>query len=242
MLFAGIQKLTLLDFPDKTACTLFTAGCDFVCPYCQNASLISPADGTLNETEVLDFLASRRGLLDGVCISGGEPLLHDVLISFVGKVKEMGFLVKVDTNGSNPRKLKDLLESGNVDFISMDIKNSPAKYAQTIDMPGFDVSLVDESLNLLIGSAASRDDAVSYEFRTTVVKEFHTFDDLLSISRWISGACTRALSDPSKYFLQKFMDSDGVKQKGLHGYSNEEMLQFIDAIKTVLPSAELRGV
>jgi len=235
MVFGGIQKVTLLDYPGETACTIFTVGCDFACPFCQNASLLNErqVDG-LGQEDVLCFLATRRGLLDGVCISGGEPLLQDELEFFIDEIKKAGFLVKIDTNGSDPKKLKRLLESGKIDYVAMDIKNSPEKYARTIGLPEYDITPIDESINLLLTWANLNDSKASCEFRTTVVKEYHTEDDLLSIARWISGT--------QKYFLQSFVDSDGVKSKGLHSYSNNEMQQIIKTVKTVLPTAELRGM
>jgi len=237
MLFGGIQKLTLLDFPDKTACTVFTAGCNFNCPYCQNSSLIMCAEdeqpAAINEqaihpSEILDFLKKRQGLLDGVCISGGEPLIHDDLSSFIESVKELGFLVKLDTNGSYPRKLEKLIASGTLDYVAMDIKNTKAKYAQTIGIPGYDTSPVEESMALLSKNK------IPYEFRTTVVREFHTGADLLSIAMQVSGT--------GRFCLQSFVDSDGVRQSGLHGYCDEEMQQFLHDIAEILPTAELRGM
>ena len=265
MIFGGLQKLTLLDYPGITACTVFTVGCDFACPFCQNASLIDKTgDGSLSYSSgrvrqrtvpcltihchILGFLATRQGLLDGVCISGGEPLLQDGLESFIDEVKELGFLVKMDTNGSDPVKLLKLIETGKIDYVAMDIKNAPEKYPQTVGLPGYDISPIEDSINIL------RLGTIPYEFRTTVVKEFHTGDDLLSIARWISGVNRHEVSDASplkvseersgaeKYFLQKFVDSDGVKQKGLHCYSDEEMQQLAEIVKAVLPTVELRGV
>ena len=237
--------MTLLDYPDKTACTLFTVGCDFACPYCQNASLIgSRGTGFVLHNEAqnlspcfdaLAFLNSRRGLLDGVCISGGEPLLHEDLGSFIEMVKEAGFLVKLDTNGSCPERLLKLIEEGKIDYIAMDIKNTPEKYAQTTGSIKFDISPIRESIDLIVSCS------IPYEFRTTVVKEFHTGEDLLSIAKWISDAGGNKKPDTIKYFLQKFIDSENVLQRGLSGYSDEEMRQFIDKIRKILPLAELRG-
>ena len=236
MIFGGIQKLTLLDYPDRTACTLFTVGCNFKCPYCQNTSLIDfigdedkkGSAQKLSESEILGFLKTRQGLLDGVCISGGEPLLQNDLESFIYAVKDLGFLVKLDTNGSCPEKLEKLINSGAIDYVAMDIKNTPEKYALTIGIPGYDTAPVEASISLLYKGT------VPCEFRTTVVREYHNGDDLLSIVRWISGA--------EKYFLQSFVDSEGVAQKGLSGYSDDQMQQFLSSIIKVLPAAELRGV
>ena len=230
MIFGGIQKLTLLDYPDKAACTLFTAGCNFSCPFCQNAPLISPIDKdeTKSVSEILEFLKARQGLLDGVCISGGEPLLQNDLEAFIDEVKALGFLVKLDTNGSYPGKLEKLISSGAIDYVAMDIKNTPKKYAQTIGLPGYDVSPVKESVDLL------RKGLVPYEFRTTVVREFHTESDLLSIASWLSGA--------GRYYLQQFINSDRVLQSGLNSYSDNEMRQLLCSIVKTMPNAELRGV
>jgi len=236
MVFGGVQKFTLLDYPEKTACTLFTKGCNFRCPFCQNSSLIysdnaEKSDDSvqmISASEIFEFLETRRGLLDGVCISGGEPLLHDELGKFTEEVKTMGFLVKLDTNRSKPDKLRKLIASGTIDYIAMDIKNTPEKYAQTAGLPDLNISLIEESVEILLLST------VPYEFRTTVVRELHSSADLVSIARWLSGA--------GNYYLQGFVNSDGVPQNGLHGYSDKEMNQFLDSVKKVLPSAELRGV
>jgi len=230
MVFGGIQKLTLLDYPDRTACTLFTIGCNFRCPFCQNVSLIRPTgEGqTFGASEILDFLKTRQGLLDGVCISGGEPLILEDLGAFIDKVKSLGFYVKLDTNGSYPRRLKNLAESGRLDYVAMDIKNTPEKYPQTIGLPEYDVSPIEESIAFLCSGA------IPYEFRTTVVRRFHTQDDLLTIARWISGA--------DKYFLQGFVDSGEVLQSGLTAYSKAEMQRLLNSVKKELPVTELRGV
>jgi len=235
MVFGGLQKFTMLDYPDKTACTLFSIGCNFRCPYCQNASLInsSAKSQIITETDVLDFLKTRKGLLDGVCISGGEPLAHNdeetqiQMVALIAKIKAMGFLVKLDTNGSYPDRLEKFISSGNIDYVAMDVKNSPGKYAQTIGLSDYDVSLVDESINVL------RLSGVSHEFRTTVVRDFHEYEDLLEVVKWISGA--------EKYFLQRFVDSGTVLKRGLREYSDTELNQFVQKLKTFLPGVELRG-
>jgi len=230
MVLGGIQKLTLLDYPEKTACTLFTVGCNFNCGYCQNASLIDPAGtgDTITASEVVAFLKTRTGLLDGVCISGGEPLIHDDLEAFIDEIKGLGFLVKLDTNGSYPDKLEKLIASAKLDYVAMDIKNRLEKYATTIGKPGYDASPIKESVSLLLLNP------ILYEFRTTVVREYHTEEDLLSIARWISGA--------EKFYLQVFRDSEGVAERGLHSFSEEEMQQILSNIKEILPKTELRGM
>ena len=235
MVFGGIQKFTLIDYPDKTACTIFIKGCNFRCPYCQNASLIKTAENSrlINEDEILDFLKTRTGLLDGVCISGGEPLSYDNREiqeepdAFIKKVKDMGFLVKLDTNGSYPDRLKRLINSGNIDYAAMDVKNSPAKYALTVGIADYNVSQINESIKIL------RNSSVPHEFRTTVVRDFHDYEDLLEIAEWISGA--------EKYFLQRFVDSATVLHRGLREYSDTELQQFVQNLKAILPGIQLRG-
>ena len=244
MVFGGIQKLTLLDYPDKTACTVFTIGCNFLCPFCHNVSLIVEVEDEqcginqardrhdrhdkkmIKESEVLEFLESRQGLLDAVCISGGEPLLHDDLEGFIDKVKALEFLVKLDTNGSFPDKLEELIKNGKIDYVAMDIKNAPGKYAITIGLHDYDISPVEKSMQIL------RAGTIPYEFRTTVVRDFHTPDDLLSIARWIPWA--------EKYYLQGFINSDGVLRRSLSAYTDVEMQTFLDEIKIILPGAGLR--
>ena len=236
MIFGGIQKLTILDYPDKTACTLFTSGCNFRCPFCQNSSLLNPVTNeertgnryTINAVEVLDFLKTRKGLLDGVCISGGEPLMHDKLYIFLNEVKSLGFLVKIDTNGGYPKNLKKLISSGVIDYVALDIKNSPEKYAETIGLPEYDIAPVEESITLLYSST------LKYEFRTTVVREFHTGDDLITVAKW--------LPKKAKYILQGFSDSNEVLQHGLHAYSDDEMRKFLQRVLDIQPEAELRGI
>jgi len=230
MNIGGIQKLTLLDYPEKTACTLFTVGCNFRCPFCQNSSLIDESSDMQKQSasEILSFLQTRQGKLDGVCISGGEPLINENLVAFIHEVKALGFLVKLDTNGSFPQKLEKLLTTGMIDYVAMDIKNSPEKYAETIGVPDYNIVPIEESIKLLCSGL------ISHEFRTTVVREYHTADDLVSIARWLSGA--------KKYYLQGFINSDGVVKKGLNGYSKEEMEKILQSVKAVLPTAELRGI
>jgi len=192
----------------------------------------------VKDSEIFDFLKTRTGLLDGVCISGGEPLIHDDIDDLIDEIKALGFLVKLDTNGSCPDKLEKLINTGKIDFISIDIKNSKKKYAQTINIPGYDISPVEESIKLL------RTNTIHHEFRTTVVKEFHNSEDLCSIAHWISGASTKTSSGGGliKYYLQKFIDSEGVLCSGLHAYNDEEMREFNNIINKIIPGSQLRGI
>lgn len=229
MVFHGFQKMTMLDFPGYVACTVFTAGCNFRCPFCHNALLVTDIndDTIYTEDEILAYLNKRRGVIDGICISGGEPLLHNGIEEFIAKVKEIGLLVKIDTNGSFPEKLRALIESGNVDYVAMDIKNSPAKYALTADC-SVDVESIKKSVDLLL------EGRVGYEFRTTVVKELHTISDIAEIGEFISGA--------DRYFLQHFIDSDANISCGLTAFSKAEMEQLRLSIVKYVKNAEIRGV
>lgn len=230
MKIAGLQKLTLLDFPGKTACTVFFAGCNFRCPFCHNASLVtSPAEiGGISEEDFFDFLGKRRGKLDGVCVSGGEPLLGDNCRELIYKIKDRGFSVKLDTNGSFPEKLASLISDGLLDYVAMDIKNSPGKYAVTAGLSSDDIARVEKSIELL------KSGVVPYEFRTTLVRGFHTDNDIREMGEWIKGT--------DKWFLQAFVDSGDVIADGLSGFSIEEYNSFLDVARQFVPNAQLRGV
>jgi pyruvate formate lyase activating enzyme len=202
MLIGGFQKLTLLDFPGKVACILFTPGCNFKCPFCHNGGLVTHVEPQtfLSEEEVLSYLQKRVGLLDGIVVTGGEPLLQQGIESFLAKVKAMGYAVKLDTNGTFPHKLKSLVESGLVDYVAMDIKNSPDKYPLTAGCDTVDMSAIEESVRYLLS------DVVDYEFRTTVTAQLHTPQDIVAIAQWIQGA--------KRYFLQNFKDSGDLVGDG----------------------------
>ena len=223
----GFQKMTLLDFPGKVACTVFTGGCNFRCPFCHNSRLVNNTAQLIDEAEVLAFLEKRRGLLDGVCITGGEPLLQSDIGSFMLKLKQMGYAVKLDTNGSFPDRLKKLVSEGIVDYVAMDVKNSPEKYALTAGNDNVSVESVKESIEFLLT------DAVDYEFRTTVVKNFHRIEDIREAARSISGA--------KRYFLQYFVDSGEVLESGLEPVSKEIMEKMRDEAAVFVASAEIRG-
>lgn len=225
----GLQKMTLLDYPGKVACTVFLAGCDFRCPYCHNSQLI---DGSLpslmDQEELLSFLDKRRGLLDGVCITGGEPLLRPDLAQLLEAVKALGYPVKLDTNGSHPQRLRALAAAGLVDYVAMDIKNSPQRYPETAGLPSLNLDSIRESAAFLLTGA------VDYEFRTTVVAELHHDDDFLSIGQWLRGA--------KRYFLQAFADRDTVLAPGLHTPHREDMERWAGLLRPFMQQVELRGV
>ena len=224
----GFQKLTLLDYPGKMACTVFTYGCNFRCGFCHNALLVTEENSdSISEDEFFSFLKKRQGILDGVCISGGEPTLQKDLYDFIKKVKALGYSVKLDTNGTNPNLLKTLLKENLLDYVAMDIKNSPKKYNLTCGCE-VDISVVKESVSLLKGSN------INYEFRTTTVREYHSAEDFNAIAQWLRG--------DSKYFLQHFEDSGNLIGDNLSPFSKEEMLSFADAIKDLIPNVDVRGV
>lgn len=222
----GYQKLTLLDFPGKVACTLFTGGCNLRCPFCHNASLVlTPHESQNMEDEVLDYLTRRKGLLDGVCITGGEPLLQPDLTEFMQKIKALGLAIKLDTNGSMPQKLQALLETGLVDYVAMDIKSSPEGYSRATGCE-IDASLFEESVKLL------KECGIPHEFRTTAVKGIHTAEDFFKISQWIG-------DEP--YFIQGFVDSGNLIGEGCGAFSESESQELLTLVKQHTPAAKLRG-
>ncbi|MCQ2471769.1 MAG: anaerobic ribonucleoside-triphosphate reductase activating protein [Clostridia bacterium] len=230
MVLHGFQKMTLLDFPGKVACTVFTGGCNFRCPFCHNALLVTELSKSesFKEEEILDFLKKRKGLLDGVAITGGEPLISDDILYFAEKVKNLGFAVKLDTNGSYPQRLKKAVGEGIVDYVAMDIKNSKELYAKTAGLSFFEISNIEESVDFLLSGK------VDYEFRTTVVNGFHTVESIENAAKWISGA--------KRYFLQNFIDSGCLIGEGMTGVSKDEMLLMRSAARKYVHAAELRGV
>ncbi len=225
----GLQKMTLLDFPGRVACTVFLGGCDFRCPFCHNFELVeNPGPGIMTEEEFFSFLKKRRGLLDGVAVTGGEPCLRRDLPDFLSRIRDAGFPVKLDTNGAHPDVLRRVLEAGLAQYVAMDIKNSPEKYARTAGLPEMDLAPIRESVSLLM--AGNTD----YEFRTTVVAELHDAGDFEQIGRWIAGA--------KRYFLQAFTDRDSVPFEGLHAPSADQMREYLAVARRFVPAAALRGV
>lgn len=231
MLISGLQKLTLLDYPGKVACTVFTGGCNFRCPFCHNSALVLPEQLSQDSSadEVLRFLKKRVGVLDGVAVTGGEPLLHPDMADFLKEVKALGFLVKLDTNGSFPDRLMALVEAGLVDRVAMDIKNAPALYAKTAGLERFDLGGVTRSKDFLLSGA------VDYEFRTTVVRGLHTKESLLAAAEWIRGA--------KEYYLQQYKDSGAILDAdGLGSFDADEMHALADAVREIVPAVQVRGV
>ena len=230
MNFNGFQKLTLLDYPGHVACTLFTAGCNFRCPFCHNASLVTHISDSEHYSEefVLDYLSKRKGIIDGVCITGGEPLLHDGLEDFIKKVKDMDYLVKLDTNGYLPDRLISLVDNGLVDYVAMDIKNSKEKYVLSAGIDSLDITQIEKSVSFLL------ENHVEYEFRTTVVNELHTLQDIESAAEWISGA--------QKYFLQSFTDSGDLICDNLSAVETQTIKMMQEVASKYVKNVEIRGI
>ncbi len=225
----GLQKLTLLDFPGYTACTVFLAGCDWRCPFCHNSDLLDgSAEAVMDDEELLSFLEKRKGLLDGVAFTGGEPLLRKELPELMEKVRSLGYRTKLDTNGCHPKELKQILRRGLADYVAMDIKNDPARYPVTAGVDTVDMDKINESISLLMH------DAPDYEFRTTVVAQLHDEDSFRQIGPWLQGA--------KRYFLQAFADRDSVVFSGFSAPSRETMERYAGILRPFIPAAALRGV
>ena len=251
----GLQKLSLLDFPETVACTVFTGGCNLRCPFCHNPSLVLPQrlanePASLSMEALLSFLHKRRGVLDGVCVTGGEPLMQPDLDGFLREIGRMGYRVKLDTNGTYPDRLVRILDAGLVDRVAMDVKNSLARYPMTVGIPNFSTDGVEISIRLLM------EGRVPYEFRTTVVRELHREEDLVSLAQTVAGA--------QAYVLQQFVDSgdlidpvvvmsedvakdvasspDTATPARLTGYAEAEMCRLCEAVRPWVPAVMVRGV
>lgn len=230
MKLIGLQKMTVLDFPGRVACIVFTFGCNFRCPFCHNASLVlGEGHSDITEEEFFSYLQKRKGILDGVCVTGGEPLLQNGIEEFLGKIKALGYEVKLDTNGMYPEKLKKVVQSGLVDYVAMDIKNSPEYYAATVGKEEIEFEKIKESVDFLINEASC-----DYEFRTTVVAEFHTESAFEEIGKLIKGA--------KKYFLQGFIDSGDLIGGNLNALPKSNMEKMADRVRPYVEKVELRGV
>ncbi len=230
MLIKGLQKLTLLDFPDKMACTVFTFGCNFRCPFCHNASLVladRATEDTMPEEEFFSFLARRKGMLEGVCVTGGEPTLQPDLPAFLGRIKDMGYSLKLDTNGYRPAVLKALVEEGLVDYVAMDVKNSLPRYGETVGIRNFDTAPIEESLDYLM------EGRVAFEFRTTLVRGLHTVEDIRTMGSRVAGQ--------ERFFLQTFKDSGDLIADGLSAFTSAETAEMLAALRTYVPNAQTRG-
>ena len=237
MIIHGIKKLTLLDYPEHTACTLFTGACSFRCPFCQNGGLVlHPEKEPVIEREwIITFLRKRKNVLQGVCISGGEPTLQKNLIPFIEEIRSIGYRIKLDTNGYHPEVLQELLEKNLIDAAAMDIKSSPAHYATAAGLPdtSFAFSRISKSAGLLI-EYGNTHQGFYYEFRTTMVKNLHTEEDMISIGKWLAG--------PHPYYLQKYEDSENVINRSMKSFSQKEMERMADLVRPYIPEVKIRGI
>ena len=227
----GFQTLTLLDYPGFTAATIFLGGCNFRCPFCQNAGLVLAPEGepVISTDEVLGFLNKRKKVLDGVCITGGEPTLEPELTDLIFQIKELGYRVKLDTNGTHPEMLRSLYEKGLLDYVAMDIKSSPSGYGKACGLSRPDLIPIGESVSFLMESG------LDYEFRTTVVRELHSTEDFLEIGNWLAG-CRR-------YYLQAYRDSDHIIKPGIFSsYSRSELEGLAQLLRKKIPLVEIRGI
>lgn len=225
----GMEKLSLVDYDGHVAATVFTGKCNFRCGFCHNSPLVLDSErlSALNEKDVLDFLEKRKNILDGICITGGEPTLNRDLPEFCEKLKKIGYSVKVDTNGTNPQMIRTLVENGLCDFFAMDIKNDKDDYAEIIGFDKYDTSSVEKSVEYFLSSP------VDYEFRTTLIAEYHKKDNILKIGEWIKGA--------KKYFLQKYKHTDDCISQSLHGVEEKLAADYVSVLKTFVPHTGLRG-
>lgn len=233
-MIAGLQKMTLLDFPGKVACTVFLDGCNYRCPFCHNAELLEgKMEPLMTDGEFFAFLQKRKGLLDGVCVSGGEPTLYKELPMFLKTIKDMGYQVKLDTNGSRPKVLQSVVEQGLVDYVAMDIKNSYGAYPATIGLRKPDLTSVQESIRFLITGS------VDYEFRTTVVKQLHTEESIAEMGKWLASIVPG--EKPKKLFLQSFVDRDTVSFAGLEAPTDDQLSRFVELLTPYVGEVALRG-
>ena len=229
MVIAGLEKMSLVDYDGYVSATIFTAGCNFKCGFCHNAPLVIDCNNLpiIPEEEVLSYLKKRTGVLDAVCISGGEPTLQKDLPFFIEKVKNLGYKVKLDTNGTNPELIKTLFSNKLCDYFAMDIKNDKFSYAKIIGFDKFDTVKIEKSVEFFLSNK------VDYEFRTTLVKEFHKTENIALIGEWIKGA--------NKYFLQKFKDGQTNINGGLSDIELETAKKYIQILKPMIKTVKLRG-
>ena len=233
-MIAGLQKMTLLDYPGKVACTVFLQGCNYACPFCHNSQLLPfDAQEVMSEAELLAFLAKRQGILDGVCITGGEPTMYPDLESLLRQIKTLGFAIKLDTNGSRPDVLRRLAVEKLIDYVAMDVKNSPGRYAQTVGVPGLKLKAVEESLRFLI------EGAISYELRTTLVQQFHDATSLLEMGQWLAQLVPGKL--PKVLYLQSFVDRESVAFAGLSAPEMTQIQAYRALLTPFVHQIHLRG-
>lgn len=228
MKIGGLMNLTLLDYPDKVACTVFTVGCNFRCPFCHNNTLVCGNGGRqISENEILSFLQKRSGVLEGMCLTGGEPLIQGGVEEFLRRVKDLGYSVKLDTNGAFPDRLRALVQAELVDYVAMDVKNSRERYAETAGC-AVDIGAIERSVELLKGGI------VDYEFRTTVTGNYHDEQNIEDMAKWLVGA--------KRYYLQKFVNSGDLIDGSTVGCGEDTMKRYLEIVRKYVPSAQLRGI
>ena len=227
MKIAGYEKLSLQDFPNQISCIIFTQGCNIRCPFCQNSTLI-PMDSNnlVSEKEIFNYLNLRKNIISGVTISGGEPTLQPDLENFIDKVKDLKLKVKLDTNGLNTKLLEKLIENQKIDYVAMDIKNSLNKYGLTSGVAKINMQNILNSIELL------KKGKVDYEFRTTIINEFHTLQDIIEIIKLVGN---------SKYYLQNFKNSEYVLDKTLTSFTEEKLVLWNEILKEY-PNVYIRGM
>lgn len=240
MHICGLNKTTLLDYPGRAACTIFLGGCNLRCPFCHNGSLaLGSSKDSLSKDDIFAFLKKRSGILTGVCISGGEPSINDDLPDFIAEIKKLGFKIKLDTNGTNPKMLDALIRDRLIDCCAMDIKNSFEKYNISVSLEGSDALIsyniedIKKSASLLLSQPCAGENGFSYEFRTTLVRQLHDEADILAICRCIAGA--------HAYFLQPYKENPGVLNKGFGAHDEDTLARFLQLCRTYIPNTQLRG-
>ncbi len=234
MIIAGLQKMTLLDYPGKVACTVFLPGCNFRCPFCHNSGLLEGSQDSIPEEELLAFLKKRQGLLDGVCVTGGEPTLQKDLPRLLEAIRALGYAVKLDTNGSRPEVLEELLKRDLVQYVAMDVKNGPGQYPKTVGLEAIDLAPLEQSLRLLLEGGCA------YELRTTCVRELHSIEAMEAMGAWLEGLVPGV--KPRALYLQRFTDRDSVLVSGLHAPERVTMEKMAKALEPHVESVFLRGV
>lgn len=235
MIISGIQKMSLVDFPGRVACTVFTGGCNLRCPYCHNFELVEHPVSMLGTDEFFAFLGKRKGLLDGVCVTGGEPCIHSDLPDFLERIRSMGFQVKLDTNGSFPDMVEQILKGKSIDYIAIDIKNGPEAYAETTGTKTYSVEPLRKTLSLVM------DSGIGFELRTTVVKPFHTAETMKDMRAFLEELCREKGRKIPDYYLQRFVDRDTVPFAGLQAPSDEEMEEYLAIMSPLAEHAAIRG-
>ena len=229
MIIEGLQKLTLLDYPGHVACTVFAHGCNLRCPFCHNAGLVvRKPEHIISKEELSDFLNKRKGILDGICLTGGEPLAQNDSVKFIEFLRSFGYKIKLDTNGFYPERLKAVVDKGLVDYIATDIKSSPEGYAKAVGIDNIDLSPLNESIKLIMNSG------IDYEFRTTAVKGLHIVSDFTKIGEWIQNA--------RHYFIQQYIDSGDLIKGGFEAFDKQETEKILAAVRKYVANAEIRGL